>query len=278
MFFRFSRTSVLGAGSIVFLILLGFVALFADQLAPYSPLFSDYKALNHAPSATHLAGTDNLGRDTLSRVIVGARTTLLVAFVSIAIGEVIGFFWGVLSGYAGGTFDLYSQRFLDVLMAFPGVILALLLLVALGAGIDTIIIAIAVTRVPGSARVIRSVVLSVREMDFVTSARAIGASPYRIVIFHIAPQVVAPLLIISAAGLGGAIFAEAALSFLGLGIPPPASSWGNMLGGVLVTSFNPPWWLVVAPGVAITLTILALNLFGDALRDYLDPKLRGRLR
>ena len=111
-----------------------------------------------------------------------------------------------------------------------------------------------------------------------TSARAIGASPYRIVIFHIAPQVVAPLLIISAAGLGGAIFAEAALSFLGLGIPPPASSWGNMLGGVLVTSFNPPWWLVVAPGVAITLTILALNLFGDAPRDYLDPKLRGRLR
>jgi ABC-type dipeptide/oligopeptide/nickel transport system permease subunit len=161
---------------------------------------------------------------------------------------------------------------------FLGVILALLLLVALSAGIDTIIIAIAVTRVPGTTRVIRSVVLSIREMDYVTSARAIGASPTRIMIFHVAPQVVAPLLVIAAAGLGGAIFAEAALSFLGLGIPPPAPSWGYMLGGVLVTSFNPPWWLVVVPGLAITFTILALNLFGDALRDYLDPKLRGRLQ
>ncbi|MBI4306347.1 MAG: ABC transporter permease [Chloroflexi bacterium] len=275
---RFSRSSLLGAGSIAFLIILVFVAIFADQIAPYGPLVADYTALIHPPSLAHLAGTDNLGRDALSRVIIGARTTLFVAFTSIAIGEAVGSAWGVISGYAGGRFDLLSQRFLDVLMAFPGVILALLLLVALSAGVDTIIIAIAVTRVPGTARVIRSVVLSVREMDFVTSARAIGASPARVMAFHVAPQVVAPLLVIFASGLGGAIFAEAALSFLGLGIPPPAPSWGNMLGGILVTSFNPPWWLVVVPGLAITFTILALNLFGDALRDYLDPKLRGRLQ
>jgi len=275
---RFTGSSLLGAGSVVLLIILAFVAIFADQIAPYGPLTADYKALIQAPSLSHLAGTDNLGRDALSRVIVGARTTLLVAFLSIAIGETVGCTWGVISGYAGGRFDLLSQRFLDVLMAFPSVILALLLLVALGAGIDTIIIAIAVTRVPGTARVMRSIVLSVREMDFVTSARAIGASPTRVMLFHVAPQVLAPLLVISASGLGGAIFAEAALSFLGLGIPPPAPSWGNMLGGILVTSFNPPWWLVVAPGLAITFTILALNLLGDAMRDYLDPKLRGRLQ
>lgn len=277
VFTRFSQSSVLGAGSVVLLIVLGFVAIFADQIAPYGPLKADYSTLSQTPSLAHLAGTDILGRDVLSRVIIGARTTLLVAFISVAVGDSLGFAWGVSSGYLGGRVDLISQRLLDALLSFPSVILALMLLVALGAGIHTIIVAIGVTRIPGSARVIRSVVLSVREADYVTSAKAISASPMRIMVYHVAPQVVAPMLVVTAAGLSGAIFAEAALSFLGLGIPPPGPSWGNMLGGVLVESFNPPWWLVLAPGLAITFTILAFNLFGDALRDHLDPKLRGRL-
>lgn len=277
LFTRFSKSSVLGAGSVVLLIALGFVAVFADQIAPYGPLKANYGALNQIPSLAHLAGTDSLGRDVLSRVIIGARTTLFVAFIAVAVGDSVGFAWGVSSGYLGGRVDLISQRLLDALLSFPSVILALTLLVALGAGIYTIIVAIGVTRIPGSARVMRSVVLSVREMDYVTSARAISASPMRIMVYHVAPQVVAPMLVVTAAGLSGAIFAEAALSFLGLGIPPPDPSWGNMLGGVLVESFNPPWWLVLAPGMAITFTILAVNLFGDALRDHLDPKLRGRL-
>jgi ABC-type dipeptide/oligopeptide/nickel transport system permease subunit len=150
----------------------------------------------------------------------------------------------------------------------------MLLLTGLGSGLHTVIVAIAVTRVPLSTRVIRSVVLSIRELAYVDAARAIGAAPLRIIPRHIAPQCVAPLLVIVSLNLGTAIFAESALSFLGVGVPPPAPSWGNMLGGVLAEAFKPPWWMVIFPGVAITLTIMAANLFGDSLRDFLDPKLR----
>jgi peptide/nickel transport system permease protein len=274
---RFLHSSVLGAGSLIFLIILILVALFSGQIAPYGALDQDYTVLLKAPSWSHPAGTDNLGRDVFSRVLIGAKTTLYVAFMATVIGDGIGFTWGIATGYVGGRLDLLSQRLLDILFSFPGVILALMLLVSLGAGVNTIIVAIAVTRIPGSARVIRSTVLSVKEMDYVKASEAAGANPIRIMVFHVAPQAVAPLLIVFAGSLGGAIFAEAALSFLGLGIPPPEPSWGNMLGGVLVQSFNPSWWLVVAPGMIITLTILSLNLLGDALRDHLDPKLRGRL-
>ncbi len=200
-----------------------------------------------------------------------------MAFTSITAGTGLGFIWGVLTGYIGGKFDLISQRFLDILMSFPTVILALLLLAAIGAGLWTVILAIAVVSVPNSTRVMRSVVLSVKEMAFVEAARAIGASPIRVMFRHVAPQCIAPLLVVASIGLGVAVFAEAALSFLGLGIPPPTATWGNMLGGVLSNIFKPPWWLVIFPGVAITITILAFNLMGDALRDYLDPRLRGKI-
>ena len=276
-FSNFLRSSSLGAGAMFFLILLVLTTVFAYQLAPFGALTQDYTALLEAPSWKHLAGTDNLGRDVMSRILIGARTTLVVAFTATLIGDGIGFAWGVLTGYVGGRFDLLSQRMLDVLFSFPGVILALMLMVSLGAGTGTIIVAIAVTRVPGAARVIRSTVLSVKEMDYVKASQAAGADPIRVMLFHVAPQAIAPFLIVFAGSLGGAIFTEAALSFLGLGIPPPNPSWGNMLGGVLVQSFNPSWWLVLAPGVIITFTILAFNLLADALRDYLDPKLRGRL-
>lgn len=270
---RFARSSPVGAASALFLLILILIALFADQVAPYHPLEADFRALRQPPTPAHWLGTDNLGRDVLSRLIHGARISLFVAIVSTVIGKLLGLGWGVLTGYLGGWFDLGSQRVIDILLAFPGIILAMLLLAALGGGLFTVIIAITVLSVAGTVRVIRSVVLSVKEMAYVESARCVGASGRRIMIRHVAPQTIAPLLVLFSASLGGAIFAEAALSFLGLGIPQPMPSWGNMLGGVLANQFRPSWWLVVFPGVAITLTILAFNLLGDALRDVLDPRL-----
>jgi ABC-type dipeptide/oligopeptide/nickel transport system permease subunit len=277
-FYRFMRSSHLGAISTVLLVLIGAIAIFANQIAPWDPLDPDFKNMRVAPfNAGHLLGTDLLGRDILSRIIHGTRITLLVAFVSVFIGDAIGFTWGIVSGYLGGRFDMLSQRVVDVLMSFPGIILALMLLAVVGSGLTPVIIAIAVTRIPGSTRVIRSTVLSVKEATYVEAARAIGVSQWRIMARHVAPQCIAPLLVIFSASLGGAIFAEASLSFLGLGIPPPNPSWGSMLSGTIAEAFNPPWWLVWFPGMAITFTILAFNLVGDALRDHLDPKLRGKL-
>lgn len=254
------------------------VVVLAPLIAPYEPDETHPFDSQRGPSLRYLLGTDSLGRDVLSRVMFAGRVSLLVAFVSVAAGEVTGFTIGVVAGYLGGKVDLISQRVLEVLMSFPSLILAILLLAAMGFGIHTVIIAIAVTRVPGSVRVARSVVLSVKEMSYVEAARAVGASPVRIMALHVAPQCVAAMLVVSTAALGGAIFSEAALSFLGLGIPPPTASWGNMLGETARVVFNPPWWIVVFPGLAITITVFAFNLLGDALRDYLDPRLRGRLR
>jgi len=213
----------------------------------------------------------------LSRIIFGARITLSVGCISVFLGDAIGFLWGVASGYLGERFDLISQRLVDILMSFPGLILALLLLVVLGAGLSTVIIAIAVTRIPSATRITRSVVLTIKESAYVEAARCIGVPTWAIMWRHVAPQCIAPILIVATLHLGAAIFSESALSFLGMGIPPPAPSWGNMLGGVLAAAFRPPWWLVVFPGVAITIAIMAANLIGDALRDFLDPKLRQRL-
>jgi ABC-type dipeptide/oligopeptide/nickel transport system permease subunit len=274
---RFTRLSPLGAAGALVWVLLILMAIFAPLLAPYPPQEADYGAIRQAPSAAHLLGADDIGRDILSRIIFGARITLVVSISSVLIGDLIGFLWGVASGYLGGRFDLVSQRVLDVLLSFPALILALLLLVAIGAGLTTVIIAIAVTRVPGSTRVIRSVVLSIKATSYVEAAQAVGVRPWRVMLRHVAPQCIAPLIVIATLNLGSAIFAEAALSFLGLGIPPPAPSWGNMLGGVLAAAFKPSWWLVVFPGLAITISIMAANLVGDALRDFLDPKLRRRI-
>lgn len=273
----FTKTSPIGAISALFLIVLMIITLFADQIAPYHPLEADFRALRQPPSAEHWLGTDNLGRDVLSRLIHGGRISLSVAIISTLLSKLIGLAWGILTGYLGSSFDLISQRIVDVLLAFPGIILSMLLLAALGGGFGTVVIAITLLGIAGTVRVIRSVVLSVKEMAYVESARSIGASSVRIMAQHIAPQCVAPILVLTSASLGSAIFAEAALSFLGLGIPQPAPSWGNMLGGILANQFRPQWWLVIFPGLMITLAILAFNLLGDALRDHLDPKLRGRL-
>jgi len=271
---RFFRSSPLGGVCALLLLLLASVAVLADRLAPYNPLTANYGVIRDPPLARHVLGTDHLGRDVLSRIIFGARVTLLVAISSVLLGDTIGFIWGVASGYLGGRVDLISQRVLDVLMSLPSLILALLLMAGLGAGLTTVTVAIAVTRVPLSSRVVRSMVLSIKELAYVEAARVLGASEARVMARHVAPQCVAPFLIITTGHLGAAIFIEAALSFVGVGVPPPTPSWGNMLGGVLAEAFKPPWWMVVFPGVAITVTILAVNLFGDALRDFLDPKLK----
>ena len=271
---RFFRSSPMGGVCAIFLLVLVSVAVMAERLAPHNPLTANYSVTRDPPFGKHVLGTDHLGRDVLSRIIFGARVTLLVAISSVLIGDTIGFLWGVSSGYLGGRTDLMSQRVLDVLMSLPALILALLLMAALGAGLSTVIIAIAVTRVPLSTRVVRSMVLSVKELAYVEAAGALGASGARVMARHVAPQCVAPFLIITTGHLGAAIFIEAALSFVGVGVPPPTPSWGNMLGGVLAEAFKPPWWMVVFPGTAITVTILAVNLFGDALRDFLDPKLQ----
>jgi len=273
---RFVRSSPLGALAGLFLLGLLFVGVFADALSQYDPIVADYSVSRSPPTNEHVFGADHMGRDTLARIMHGARVSLFVALVSVFVGDTVGLLWGIASGFHGGRFDLISQRILDTLLSFPGLILAMLLLVGLGAGLHTVIIAIAVTRIPLATRVIRSVVLSVRNMAYVEAARSIGSSSTRLMLMHVLPQCIAPFLVIASAGIGVAITTEAALSFLGIGVPPPTPTWGNMLGGVLADSFRPRWWLVVYPGVFLTLTVLAANLFGDAIRDFLDPKLRGK--
>jgi peptide/nickel transport system permease protein len=271
---RLSAMPVLAVGVVLTIVV---VAIFADRVAPYDPLEGNYGVVRQPPSAQHLLGTDDIGRDVLSRLIHGARTSLLVGFGSVLVGDLVGLVWGVASGYTGRRFDLLSQRLLEVVLAFPGLILATMLLLVMGAGVTTVIVAIAVTRVPASTRVIRAVALATKEMVYVDAARVAGATAPRIMIRHIAPACIAPFLVIFSASLGIAITTEAALSFVGVGVPPPAPSWGTMLSGAAVGKFNPLWWLAVFPGLAITITVLAINLAGDSLRDFLDPQLRRRV-
>jgi peptide/nickel transport system permease protein len=275
---RFWRAAPLGLGAAVVLIGIGVIAILAPLLAPYSPLETDYLATQAPPSPEHLLGTDHLGRDVLSRIIFGTRVTLAVSIASVLLGAAVGMIWGITSGYSGQRFDMVSQRLVEVLMSFPTLILAMLLMVSLGAGLLTVVVAIGISQVPLATRITRSVVLATKETAYVEAARCIGASPARIMVRHIALQCVAPLLVIATVNLGAAIFAEASLSFLGVGVPPPTPSWGNMLGGVLAQSFDPPWWLVIFPGLAIAATIMATNLFGDGLRDVLDPRTGKLLR
>jgi peptide/nickel transport system permease protein len=251
------------------------MTILAPVVAPYDPIKSDFRAMSKPPTERHVFGTDQLGRDVLSRVIYGARASLTVALGAVLFGTTTGALWGLASGYLGGRFDLVSQRIIEFLQSFPDLILAMAIAMALGAGFGTVIVAIAVTRIPFGGRVIRAVVLSLKEMSYVEAARGVGASKLRVMLRHILPQCVAPYLILATTHLGVAIVIEAALGFLGVGIPPPMPTWGNMLADSLNAGLIPPWWLVLFPGAAITLTVLAFNLLGDGIRDVLDPRLRG---
>src|SRR5437588_4079116 len=250
------------------------MALAAPVIAPYEPLRSDFRHMTKPPDTLHYFGTDQIGRDTLSRVIHGSRASLTVAIGAVLFGTTLGALWGLASGYFGGRFDIVSQRIIEFLQAFPDLILAMAIAMALGSGIGTVIVAIAITRIPFGGRVIRAVVLSLKEMQYVEAARGLGASHLRMMARHILPQCVAPYLILATTHLGVAIVIEASLGFLGVGIPPPTPTWGNMLADSLNAGLVPPWWLVLFPGVAITITVLAFNLLGDGIRDMLDPRLR----
>jgi peptide/nickel transport system permease protein len=265
------RNSLSFLGGVVGLLVI-VIALAAPAVAPRDPLKADFRRMNKPPDVQSFFGTDQVGRDTLSRVIYGARTSLFVAFSAVLLGTTVGSLWGVACGYLGGRFDLISQRIMEVLQAFPDLILAMAISMAIGTGLPAVIAAIAVTRLPFGGRVIRSVAISVREMPFVEAGRAAGASQLRIMALHVLPQCVAPYLVLATTHLGVAIVIEAALGFLGVGVPPPTPTWGNMLADA-ITGLVPHWWLVLFPGLAITVTVLAFNLLGDGIRDTLDPKL-----
>jgi peptide/nickel transport system permease protein len=267
-----SGTFMTGLGIVAFWVV---CALFGKHFVPYDPLADDIINSLTPPSAEHWFGTDQIGRDTLSRVVWGSRASLTVAFFAVLLGTTTGALWGLACGFFGGRFDIASQRAIEFMQAFPDLVLAMAIAMALGAGTGTVIVAIAITRIPFGGRVIRSVVLSLKEMPFVEAARGLGASNMRLMFRHILPQCVAPFLILATTHLGVAIIIEASLGFLGVGIPPPTPTWGNMLSDALNSGLVPPWWLVVFPGVAITLTVLAFNLLGDGIRDMLDPRLRG---
>ena len=271
----FAKRSPMSAfwGCIAALIIIVTVA--APQLVPYNPLKSDFRAMTKPPTERHVFGTDQIGRDVLSRVIYGGRASLTVAIGAVVFGTTLGALWGLASGFLGGRFDLISQRIIEFLQSFPDLILAMAIAMALGAGFGTVIVAIAITRIPFGGRVIRAVVLSLKEMSYVEAARGVGASRLRVMLRHILPQCIAPYLILATTHLGVAIVIEAALGFLGVGIPPPTPTWGNMLADSLNAGLVPPWWLVLFPGAAITLTVLAFNLLGDGIRDILDPRLRS---
>jgi peptide/nickel transport system permease protein len=271
---RFARQRPLGAFGAAIVALMVLMAGLAEVIAPFDPLATDYGAMLQAPSATHWFGTDAFGRDVLSRIIYGSRTALWVGFASSFLGATSGAIIGVTSAYFGGKIDLILQRFMDLLLSFPLIILALVIVVVFGTGTGNVIVAITVPMVPRCALVVRSSALALREMPFVEAARALGFGPIHIIIRHMLPNVMAPYLIMLTAFLGQAILLEASLSFLGLGVAEPEAAWGLMLSGAAVDFAERAPWMAIYPGIAISLSVFAFNLFGDSLRDALDPKLR----
>jgi peptide/nickel transport system permease protein len=276
---QFLVTQPLGAASLVFIVLLFIAGFFADFVAPYDPLALDYGAMLARPSWEHWMGTDAFGRDVLSRIIYGARTALAVGFLSSAFGSGIGAVIGIVSAYFGGRIDMAIQRFMDILLSFPIIVLALSVVAVLGkfpvGGLDlNLIVAIAIPMIPKVARVVRSSALAIREMPYIDAARAGGYGHGRIIFRHIAPNVVAPFLIMFTAFIAQAILLEASLSFLGLGVTEPTAAWGLMLSGTSQEFYSQAPWMIIYPGVAISLAVFAFNMFGDSLRDYLDPRLK----
>lgn len=270
------RQNPLGDIGFVILVVLLTVAVFAPLIAPYDIGDITAGTANEGPSWSHLFGTDNLGRDMFSRVVFGSRISLQVGFLSVGGGTAIALMLGIISGYSGGTIDNLIQRTVDTAIAFPALLLLLILAQVLGPSMQTVILAVGIFIIFPVTRVVRGAVLSERNNQYVEAARALGASTPRILFYHIAPNVTALAIIIATTLLGTAILAEASLSFLGLGIPVPNPSWGTDVSSARGHFPVHIWWAFF-PGLAITLTVLAFNLLGDSLRDIFDPRLRGRL-
>ena len=271
---QFCRRELLGTFGLLLVLLIAITGIFAELLAPYSPTANDFGAMMEAPSAAHPLGTDQFGRDLLSRIIFGARTAMIVGLTSALLGGVAGLVLGVGSAYFGGMADLITQRVCDVVMAFPLIIMALAVVAIFGTGVQNVIIAITIPLIPRCARVVRASALSIRELPYVDAARALGYSHTRIILLHMVPNVMAPFLIMVTAFVGQAVLAEASLSYLGLGVQEPVPAWGLMLQGGTEEYATTAPWIAIFPGVAIVLAVLGISLFGDALRDTLDPKLR----
>lgn len=269
--FRKTRLALLG-GTLCTLVVV--VAVFAPVLVPYEPNQTDIMNALQPPSLEHWLGTDELGRDVLSRVFFGSRVSLLVGLVSVGAALVLGVTLGMLAGYLGGWLDNVIMRVMDSILAFPGLILALAIAAVLGTGLTAPMIAIAVVNVPGFARLTRGQVLSVRENEFILAARTVGSGAGRIMLRHVLPNITAPLIIQTSLSIAFAILAEASLSFLGLGIPPPDPSWGRMVseGRQFLRDAS---WMAFGPGFSILITVMGLNFVGDALRDFFDPRLRS---
>src|ERR1700709_2600221 len=273
---HFCRREPLGAFGMAIVIIMAVAGFSAELIAPYSPTANDFASMTEAPSWAHWLGTDQFGRDLLSRIIYGVRTALIVGLSSAFVGGFAGLVLGVGSAYFGGLIDLILQRVFDVLMAFPLIIMALAVVAIFGTGVQNVIIAITIPLIPRCARVVRSSALAIREIPYVDAARTCGFGHARIILRHMVPNVVAPFLIMITAFVGQAILAEASLSYLGLGVQEPVPAWGLMLQGGAEEYASTAPWIAIFPGVAIMLSVLGINLFGDALRDELDPKLRNR--
>lgn len=273
---RLARTQPLGTMGFFICAFIMFMAVFAPLVDRYDPNDTDPYAPAESPSAAHWFGTDEFGRDMYSRMVHGARISLYVAFFSIFLGTSGGYLLGLISGYAGGRFDLLLQRVIDAVLAFPALLLALTMVSVFSPGVDKVIFAISITIIPRAARIARGVAMSVKENVYVDAARVVGASPVRVLLRHVLPNSMAPYLILASVGLGGAILTEASLSYLGLGVPPPDPSWGRMLSGYAQSRMLAAPWMVIIPGGSIMLLVLGFNLLGDAVRDIWDPKMRGR--
>lgn len=271
---KFVKDKPLGAFGGAVAILLIFLAIAAPLVATHNPELTDYRAVLSEPGTEMLLGGDQLGRDVFSRLVYGTRISLVVGILSVLFGVTIGLAVGLVSGYFGGAVDLVVQRLMDAVMAFPALILALSIMAVMGASIVNVIIALAAVFVPGAARTIRSQALSIKETDYILAAKAIGVTDLRIMVRHMAPNLAATYIVLATISLGWAIVVEASLSFLGVGVPPNVPTWGGMLTGA-TEYVETAWWVAVFPGLAIAVVVFAWNLLGDALRDVLDPRLRG---
>ena len=269
-----ARRYPLGAFGAVIMALCVFAALFAPYITVYDPLSTNSAFSLARPSAQHWLGCDFMGRDVYSRIVYGSRISLAVGIGSLSLGLTCGVLIGLTSGYLGGWIDLAAQRLIDILQSLPLLVMALLMTASLGPSLRNTIIAISIALIPSSARVVRSTTLSLREQPFVESAKAIGMSEVRIAFRHVLPNTLAPLIVLGTAQLGATILIEATLSFLGLGVPEPHPSWGRMLSESAAEYVRTAPWLVIFPGLAISLVVFGTNLFGDALRDLLDPRQR----
>ena len=270
------RKYPLGAAGALVVVVMIFLAVFANFLSPYDPESNDFEHMLTPPGLQYWLGTDQFGRDILTRIIFGARTALFVGFSCAIIGSTVGLVFGVTSAYFGGRFDLIFQRIMDIFMAFPLIIMALAVVSIFGTGTQNVIIAITIPFIPRCARVVRSSALAIREIPYVDAARALGFTHARIILRHMAPNVMAPYLIMLTAFVGQAILLEASLSYLGLGVQEPTPAWGLMLQGGAEEYAESAPWVAVYPGIAISLAVFGFNLFGDSLRDALDPKLRSQ--